>query len=260
MSSMRNAVQRRNHKERSQPQERSKWGLLEKHKDYSLRAADHNAKRRKIKALQQKASERNEDEFYFGMMSSETVAGVKRAKRGAENGGGGVNGLGMSAGVVKLMKTQDAGYLRTVLQSTQKKRKRVEEEVGAAEAGLHGANSGSKRVKFGEDGETEVVGGVPRADDMDGDLAGLDSDDGVDALEDESEDDAEGLTEEEIAARKSKREALAAKRRKANGLRVREEQLAIALRAVEEQRARMNGTVGGVNKHGVRFKRRQRKR
>jgi len=32
MSSMRNAVQRRNHKERAQPLERSKWGLLEKHK------------------------------------------------------------------------------------------------------------------------------------------------------------------------------------------------------------------------------------
>jgi U3 small nucleolar RNA-associated protein 11 len=32
MSSMRNAVQRRNHKERAQPEERKKWGLLEKRK------------------------------------------------------------------------------------------------------------------------------------------------------------------------------------------------------------------------------------
>ena len=32
MSSMRNAVQRRNHRERGQPEERQKWGLLEKHK------------------------------------------------------------------------------------------------------------------------------------------------------------------------------------------------------------------------------------
>ena len=29
---MRNAVQRRNHKERAQPLEREKWGVLEKHK------------------------------------------------------------------------------------------------------------------------------------------------------------------------------------------------------------------------------------
>jgi hypothetical protein len=36
MSSMRNAVQRRNHKERAQPLEREKWGLLEKRK-YVLR-------------------------------------------------------------------------------------------------------------------------------------------------------------------------------------------------------------------------------
>lgn len=32
MSSMRNAIQRRNHRERAQPRERSKWGILEKHK------------------------------------------------------------------------------------------------------------------------------------------------------------------------------------------------------------------------------------
>lgn len=32
MSSMRNAVARRNHKERSQPKAREKWGILEKHK------------------------------------------------------------------------------------------------------------------------------------------------------------------------------------------------------------------------------------
>lgn len=32
MSSMRNAVQRRNHKERAQPLEREKWGILEKNK------------------------------------------------------------------------------------------------------------------------------------------------------------------------------------------------------------------------------------
>ena len=52
MSSMRNAVHRRNHKERAQPLERKKWGLLEKHKDYSKRAADHNLKKRKLQTLQ----------------------------------------------------------------------------------------------------------------------------------------------------------------------------------------------------------------
>lgn len=32
MSSMRNAVQRRNHRERGQLEGRGKWGILEKHK------------------------------------------------------------------------------------------------------------------------------------------------------------------------------------------------------------------------------------
>lgn len=47
MSSMRNAVQRRNHRERAQPLEREKWGILEKHKVnpprklYKYRGANH---------------------------------------------------------------------------------------------------------------------------------------------------------------------------------------------------------------------------
>ncbi|KAI7456996.1 hypothetical protein KC351_g18838, partial [Hortaea werneckii] len=128
MSSMRNAVQRRNHKERAQPHERSKWGLLEKHKDYSKRAADHNLKKRKLKALQQKAGERNEDEFYFGMVNAETKGGIKQGKRGEENSGGS-GGRSLPEAVVKLMKTQDVGYLGLVVQRTRRLRERVEREV-----------------------------------------------------------------------------------------------------------------------------------
>lgn len=62
---MRNAVQRRNHKERAQPIEREKWGLLEKAKDYKLRAANHREKKARLKLLKQKALEKNPDEFSF---------------------------------------------------------------------------------------------------------------------------------------------------------------------------------------------------
>lgn len=63
MSSMRNAVQRRNHKERGQPEERQRLGLLEKHKDYSARARDFGEKKKKLKALKQKVLDKNPDEF-----------------------------------------------------------------------------------------------------------------------------------------------------------------------------------------------------
>ncbi|KAI6804372.1 hypothetical protein KC361_g90 [Hortaea werneckii] len=269
MSSMRNAVQRRNHKERSQPHERSKWGLLEKHKDYSKRAADHNLKKRKLKALQQKASERNEDEFYFGMVNSETQGGIKQGKRGEENSGGS-GGRSLPEAVVKLMKTQDVGYLGLVVQRTRRLRERVEQEVVSGEVGVDvrgsGRGMGGKKVVFDEEGEM-VGGGAADEEvndvgmDLDGlaDLDGLEGpDDGADVSMDEEED--EGLSKEELAARRRKKNALKAKQRYLDALRDREDQLTEALRRVEAQRARMNGTVGGVNKNGVKFKVRERKR
>ncbi|TKA77749.1 hypothetical protein B0A55_04169 [Friedmanniomyces simplex] len=262
MSSMRNAVQRRNHKERAQPTERKRWGLLEKHKDYSLRAADHNAKKRKIKSLQQKASERNEDEFYFAMMSSTTAGGVKQTRRGEENSGGG--GKALSQGVVRLMKTQDEGYLRTTLQGTKRKRERVEREVLVSEVGAAGgvatAAGLGKKVVFGEDGEE--VAAVPVSafgdDDSDLDMDGFVSEDESVATEEEKED--KGLSKADLAARRRKRHVVTAKRRQLEALRDREVQLGVALREVEAQRARMSGTVGGVNKNGVKWKARPRKR
>ncbi len=72
MSSFRNAIRRREHKERSQPFERRKLGLLEKHKDYKERAVDYHRKEDRIKDLKEKAALKNPDEFYFGMVGSAT--------------------------------------------------------------------------------------------------------------------------------------------------------------------------------------------
>ena len=86
--------------------------------DYSLRAKDYNAKKARLKALRHKAAERNPDEFHFAMMSSSTHDGGRRvADRGNK---------ALSTEVVKLLKTQDAAYLRTVAQTTRRARERRE--------------------------------------------------------------------------------------------------------------------------------------
>ncbi|KAJ3186950.1 UTP11-like, U3 small nucleolar ribonucleoprotein [Gaertneriomyces sp. JEL0708] len=104
MSSLRNAVQRRNHKERGQLQSRSHKGILEKHKDYVLRAKDYHKKQDYLKTLRQKATARNPDEFYFGMINSKTKKGVHViTKERSEK---------FDAEVLKLLKTQDQGYVR----------------------------------------------------------------------------------------------------------------------------------------------------
>ena len=72
VSSLRNSLHRRTHKERAQPVERQKLGLLEKKKDYAARAANYHSKKERIEALRRKAGDRNKDEFYFGMHNSKT--------------------------------------------------------------------------------------------------------------------------------------------------------------------------------------------
>ena len=66
----------------------------------------------KLGALKSKAEDRNEDEFYFSMVNNSTKGGVRISKRGEANNGG--SGGAMDVDVVRLMKTQDVGYLRTM--------------------------------------------------------------------------------------------------------------------------------------------------
>ncbi|KAG1889515.1 u3 small nucleolar RNA-associated protein 11 [Suillus subluteus] len=104
-SSLRNSLHRRNHKERSQLSHRAKFGILEKHKDYVQRARDYHSKQDRITRLRQKAADRNKDEFYFGMVKERTVQGVHVKDRG---------NVSMPMDMVKLLKTQDEGYVRTM--------------------------------------------------------------------------------------------------------------------------------------------------
>ncbi|PUU78489.1 small-subunit processome [Tuber borchii] len=154
MSSMRNAVQRRNHKERSQPSSRQKYGLLEKKKDYVLRARDFNIKKARLKTLQRKATQRNPDEFYFAMINSRTRdGGIHVAPRQDEGS--------LSNDVVKLLKTQDAGYVRLQSAVERKKIEKLEERLVLKDKSEDvGAGAGRKHVVF-VDGEEEARGFRP---------------------------------------------------------------------------------------------------
>ncbi|KAF8666330.1 U3 small nucleolar RNA-associated protein 11 [Rhizoctonia solani] len=103
---LRNSLHRRTHKERSQLAHRSKLGILEKHKDYVLRARDYRSKRDRLRTLKLKAETKNKDEFYFGMNGKKTEKGVEYRDRGGEGA--------LPEDMVKVLKSQDEGYLRTV--------------------------------------------------------------------------------------------------------------------------------------------------
>lgn len=122
MSSLRNSLHRRNHKERSQLAHRARLGILEKHKDYVLRARDYHSKQDRLNRLRQKAAERNKDEFYFGMNRERTQGGVHIQDRGNTS---------LPEDIVKVLKTQDENYLRTMRTAGLKKIEKLKSQLTA---------------------------------------------------------------------------------------------------------------------------------
>ena len=78
-----------------------------------MRARDYHSKQDRITRLRQKAADRNKDEFYFGMVRQRTKEGVHIQDRGNE---------ALPVDVVKLLKSQDENYIRTIRTSNQKVR------------------------------------------------------------------------------------------------------------------------------------------
>jgi U3 small nucleolar RNA-associated protein 11 len=265
-STMRNAIQRRNHRERAQPAGRAKWGLLEKHKDYSLRAADHKEKRKRIKVLREKARDRNPDEFSFGMMSTKTSNGIKLGDRGNK---------ALSHDVVQLLKTQDAGYLRTMLQRTKREIEKLQGAlmldgtVDDLKVGVVGRKGDGRKTVF-VDGVAEqraykkkderVV--APESEDED-ELSDEEGEDGKKVASKTAREDEWGNEESEPEDDGSEVKMTKERRHQVSmlkALKTREKELLTASQELDLQRARMSNSIGGVNKNGVKFKVRERKR
>ncbi|CDO75489.1 hypothetical protein BN946_scf184935.g25 [Trametes cinnabarina] len=120
MSSLKNSLHRRTHKERSQLSHRTRLGFLEKHKDYVLRARDYHSKQDRINLLREKAAMRNKDEFYFSMTREKTQGGVHVKDRGNQ---------ALPTDIVKVLKTQDENYLRTMRALGLKKIDRIKSQL-----------------------------------------------------------------------------------------------------------------------------------
>ncbi|XP_062393789.1 probable U3 small nucleolar RNA-associated protein 11 [Sardina pilchardus] len=124
MSSFRKASKsrQRDHKERSQLGFRKHLGLLEKKKDYKLRADDYHKKQNTLNALRKKALDKNPDEFYFKMINSQLKDGVHEQKKSTEEE--------MTDEQKKVMRTQDMKYVEMKRVSEAKKIERLK-------SGLH---------------------------------------------------------------------------------------------------------------------------
>ncbi|KAN0068659.1 Small-subunit processome [Elaphomyces granulatus] len=290
MSSMRNAVHRRQHRERGQLKGREKWGILEKHKDYALRAQDYNVKKAKLQRLREKARDRNPDEFAFGMLSERNRTQGRHGAREA---------TALSHDAIKLLKTQDAGYLRVVGERVRRQVKRLEEDVNLQEGMREilterqplsvddNKNQTNRKVIFAESRDQQQKLGRIRSDDNE-----VDSD--LEQHEDEEvePEDADGDTEgnndpsfgqqlkattqqtkskkqveaesrayvELRAAKKLKRRAAEIRSNKLDALRKQYTEITAAEKELDWQRARMTNSVGGVSKHGIKWKIRERKK
>ncbi|CBF88765.1 hypothetical protein AN0796.2 [Aspergillus nidulans FGSC A4] len=286
MSSMRNAVQRRQHRERGQLQGREKWGILEKHKDYSLRAKDYNMKKQKIKRLEEKARDRNPDEFAFGMMSSHSSTKGKHGTGMRES----ATAQGLSHEAIKLLKTQDAGYLRTVGERVRRQIEKVKEDLRIQESmgealgvqedtrqeddgddfddfDFGAAEKKARKLLFADDREDQkVLKRVLEQREQEGETEEEEESFGERAQQQQKRKTRKELEAEKQAlvearrARKLKKRALEVRQNKLKALQKQYADITSAERALDLQRAKMSNSVGGVNKNGLKFKIKERKR
>ncbi|KAM7209377.1 Small-subunit processome [Naviculisporaceae sp. PSN 640] len=281
MSSLRNSVQRRSHRERAQPLERQRLGLLEKKKDYQKRAKDYNKKKAILKSLREKAADRNEDEFYFGMLSrSGPGSRLSRGKSFTGTVDGDRGNKAMDVDTVRLLKTQDLGYVRTMRNVAAKEVRDLEERYviaggmnadelsedededdwdddddEIAQTSKKSKPAAPKKIVFCDDvEEREQIATAEKQKAAQRRISRDDEDDMMD------EDDEESEAKQKEAERKARN--LERLQNKLKNAKKRLKALTDAEQELEIQKAKMakTATSGGVTKTGKRIKVKERKR
>lgn len=141
-------MKRVTHKERSQPTNRAHLGILEKKKDYKIRAKNYHHKQDVLRTLREKASMKNPDEFYFGMKNSALDEGRHRKLAAAEAREREAE-IGHEA--VKIMKSQDLNYVRMQAAKDLKKIERMQASMHFL--GVEEGNTSNKHTVFVHDKE-----------------------------------------------------------------------------------------------------------
>ncbi|AOA60904.1 Small subunit (SSU) processome component [Komagataella phaffii CBS 7435] len=122
-------VQKKQHRERAQPSERRKLGLLEKKKDYKLRAKDRHAKEAYLKLLREKAKNRNPDEYYHAMVNRTTNEDGIMLEKEEEPA--------LTEEEIYLVKTQNATYVSAMRNRDLGKIRRMKQALSYGSEGKH---------------------------------------------------------------------------------------------------------------------------
>lgn len=195
----------------------------------------------------------------------------------------------LSMETVRLLKTQDAGYLRTMGEQVRRKMEEVEREVrlqdgmsGALDGkNENGARNGGGKVAFVDStdeqrrrvgrptGDYDEKEEEEEGEEGEEEEEGHDREDEAGAAAQQSQTEKKSrkqleqerlLFKETLNAKKFKRKAAQSRLKKLEALKKQHKDIVAAEQELDWQRGKMENSVGGVNKNGVKWKVRERKR